>query len=59
MNELIDMLREAYEAGQNNATEYEHGSRGYYPDFKKWVELNIKEIEEMYHFIKILDNHKR
>lgn len=59
MNDLIDMLREAFEAGMNYATEYEHGSRGYYPDFKKWVEQNMTEIENLNHLLKIIDGHKR
>jgi len=52
MNKLYDMLQEAFEAGQDHATDYEHGSREYYPDFKKWVEQNQKEITELYNFIK-------
>lgn len=48
MNELIDMLREAFEAGSNYAWERERGSKGYYPDFNKWVEQNLKEIEEIW-----------
>lgn len=59
MIELIHMLREAFDAGSNWATEYEHGSKGYYPDFPKWCEQNQKEIMELYHLIKIIDNYKK
>lgn len=53
------MLREAFDAGSNWATEYEHGSKGYYPDFQKWCEENQKEIMELYHLIKIIDGYKK
>lgn len=53
------MLKEAFDAGRNNASEYEHGGKGYHPDFPKWCEDNSKEIMELYHFIKIIDGYKK
>jgi hypothetical protein len=43
--ELKDLLREAFEAGQQNASEYYHGGRGYHPEFNKWYTENVDERE--------------
>jgi hypothetical protein len=47
MDDLIYMLKQAFEAGQSYASEYEAGGRGYHPDFLKWIELNKDEIQQL------------
>jgi hypothetical protein len=45
MSGLVDMLREAFNAGMSCAAAYEHGT--YTVDFKKWHEENKSEIERL------------
>lgn len=56
MNDLTNMLKEAFEAGMACAAAYEHGT--YTVDFKKWYEENKKEIEQLHKLLMLSDGHK-
>jgi hypothetical protein len=46
MDKLIDMLKEAFDAGMACSAAYEWGT--YSVDFKKWREENKEEIEQLH-----------
>jgi hypothetical protein len=56
MNELVDMLREAFDAGMSCAAAYEHGT--YTVDFKKWHEENKEEIEQLHKLLMLSDGYR-
>jgi hypothetical protein len=57
MNNLVDMLREAFNAGMSCAASYEHGT--YTVDFKKWYEENKSEIESLHKLLMLSDGHRQ
>lgn len=57
MNDLTNMLREAFNAGMACAAAYEHGY--YAVDFKKWHEENKKEIEQLHKLLMLSDGYRQ
>ena len=57
MNDLMDLLKEAFEAGMSCAAAYEHGT--YTVNFKKWSEENKREIEKLHRLLMLSDGHRK
>lgn len=57
MNDLMSMLREAFDAGMACAAAYERGN--YTINFKKWAEENKKEIEQLHRLLMLSDGSRQ
>ena len=57
MKDLMDLLKEAFDAGMSCAAAYEFGT--YAVDFKKWAAENKGEIEKLHKLLMLSDGHRQ